>query len=240
VEDAMGSGTAGRAERFGAAVATILLVIGVASASPVFAGDEVVDEVGTCRDECTEARRMCHAAAHAAFTFCRDECQETMQDAIARALDACRAEGLRPDECDRYVKRATNYAAQECRDDCGKARKRARRVCRTERQECREACRSAPACARECVGEFVGCREGVDACADQCTLDKREGLEECRAMIADTCDPESFRVCVRDVRREYRGCVNTCHEDGSCGDGLHECLDSCVDDADDGDVTAAE
>lgn len=216
--------------------ATSLFVLGAGLASPAIAEDDVVDdELGSCTDECTEARRMCYAASHAAYKFCWDECEETMQDAIARALNACRDEGLTRGECDRYVKKATHYAAQECRDDCGKAKKRARRVCREQRKECRQACKPAPACARECVGDFVECRDGVDACADQCTATKRAGLEECRALIADTCDPEAFRACVKDVRREFRGCVDTCHEEGSCGDGLHECLESCVDDEVEGD-----
>ena len=232
-EEAMRVGLLGRAGRLCAATAVALMAMGAVASTPVFAEDAVEDEIGTCKDECTEARRMCYAAAHAAYKFCWDECEATLQESIARALDACRDEGLSPADCDRYVQKATRYAAQECRDDCRKARKRARKVCRAERQECRQACEPAPGCARECVGGFVECREGVDACADSCKVIKRAGLEECREIIADACDPEAFRACVKEVRHEYRGCVDTCHEEGSCGEGLRECLGSCVDDVDD-------
>jgi hypothetical protein len=106
-------------------------------------------------------------------------------------------------------------------------------VCREERADCRDACAPGGGCARECVEEFAGCRRELDACADECRSARREAIKECREKIADVCDPEAYRACVREAREEHRSCQAECHEGAECGPDLRECLGTCRDDVPD-------
>ncbi len=185
-----------------------------------------------CREECHEARKVCERAAKAAFKACRSICEESVSAARREAAAMCESEGLEGKDCARLTRKLVAEALDGCKRDCAQVYKRARNVCHEERKECRIAC--VPPVDGEC---FMGCREEFGACRDalgECTEGCREkrsaAIEECKELIADTCDPEAFRECVHQARVESRQCAETCHEDFSCGADLRECVGECVDD----------
>jgi len=206
--------------------AAALALIAMAAAAPAAAaeGDEA-----SCRRECSEARRVCHAAAHAGYELCWDQCEQNVAAAVRRSRDLCDDRELSPRECARLAERALVRASRQCRDECRQTRTRSRRACREERHECSRVC--APptdaACLGECRDEFGGCRDGLDACREGCSADAKAALEECRLQVGDRCDPEAFRECVHQVRSESRACADTCHEENACAGDLRQCLGEC-------------
>jgi hypothetical protein len=216
------------------AAAAALLLAATFAAAPALAteDDEQVAE-GACREECGEARRVCHRAAHAGYKFCWDECEQTVAAAVHRARDACDDRDLGRRECARLVDRSFARAARECREDCRRIGRRARGACREERHECRRAC--APPldaeCVAECRDEFGACRDDLGACRESCAADAEAALQECRELVSDSCDAEAFRECVHQARSEARACVDDCHEENACAGGLRECLGDCAEQA---------
>lgn len=197
------------------------------------AGSAFADEGGEdslCQEECKEARHICRKAAHAVHRICDYGCGDEISAATQRARAFCEEEGLEGRECARVIRRAVHAAKDECREDCASARKRARNVCHDEIKECKRACR--PPIDRECAGEcrddFAGCEEDLEGCVDGCAVAKKEAVEACREQIADVCDPEAYKACVKEARVEARMCAEACHGEISCGEDLRECLGGCV------------
>lgn len=181
-----------------------------------------------CREECLEARRICHAAAWAANEACHNRCAEAVQLAIERAREACLRQNLGPAECDALIQQATWAAGLACRTDCARLRARALARCSGEIGQCYATCTGLdPACVEQCRGESAECRAELGECARGCAAGVFAGIAECRAQAQQTCTLEGFGACVLEVRRAGARCADECHATFECGGELRECLRIC-------------
>ena len=204
-------------------VVAAALLLGAVFAAPAMAWEE-----DDCRDECQEARKVCTGAVKAAFKVCRDSCGDYLEEAVARAKRICEAEELGDYECAKLLRKAGEKAWEACSDDCRSAKKRAKAVCKDARDECRMACEPPFLdCAEECRDDFASCREGLGVCKDDCATAYEEAKLECEEFISDVCDPDGYRMCIKEARQGARMCKESCHDGYPCGADLRECLGDC-------------
>ena len=202
----------------------LALVVGL-FAGPAFADD------GACREECSEARVVCEAAATAAHRVCHARCADALEDAVRRARRICVERDLGPEACERLVYVFASVAEQGCRRDCRAALERARQRCAEEVRECRLACLPPldPACVGACREEAAACRAELGACLGGCRETLAADAKACRELVADTCDLDGFKTCVREARAAAERCGHACYEGHRCGAELGMCLRECVD-----------
>jgi hypothetical protein len=191
------------------------------------AGAEETDD--GCREECVEARKLCHQGAKAAYRACGSQCRETIRGAVIRARNICVEDHLGAAACASLVEKAVAGATRACHADCRLEQMFRRTVCRNERRECRQTCLAPldPECRIACGETFGECRDQVGACARECRGVAREGYTECRELASASCDPEALRECLDEVRNDLRMCSDDCHDEHSCGADLRECLGEC-------------
>lgn len=213
-----------------AAVAASALCVSL-SGAPSHAHDGNDDHGGACRTECSEARRICRGAAHAAWRACGDDCAEAVREAVRHAREACKAGDLSTGECFRLIREASRDALGACRDDCKNEREIARTLCRDERSECREACVAGldPACVEGCHGAFETCRGELETCTAGCRSAFESARDACAtsAVVDGACDAEAYRECVAAAHDEAAACAAACHEAQPCASELRECLGEC-------------
>lgn len=214
----------------GAALAGFLFSV---AAAPARADD---DEGGACQSECSEARRICRGAAHAAWRACGDDCSDAVREAASHARAACNAGDLSSAECFRLIREAMRDALRACRDDCKNEREIARTLCRGERSECREACVAGldPVCVEGCRDAFETCRDGLESCTAGCRSAFEAARTACAtsSVVEGACDAAAYRECVASARDDAAACAADCHEAQPCAGALRECLGECPPDAD--------
>jgi hypothetical protein len=206
------------------AAAALLLVAAV----PAAADD---DGEGACASECSEARRVCRGAAHAAWRACADDCGDAVREAARHAREACDAGDLATGECLRLIRSATADALRACRDDCKAEREIASALCQDERGECRSACVAGldPACVDGCQGAFETCRASLEACSDGCAASFETARAACAtsSVVEGACDAAAYRECVATARADAAACRHACHEASPCAGDLRQCLGDC-------------
>ena len=151
-----------------------------------------------CREQCREARIVCHRAVHAAYRACRTHCEDLIQEATRQSVRVCIDEGLSPEQCQAVVRQAVAAATEVCHRHCRVVLERARERCEQERRHCFVVCLPPldPECAEGCYEDLALCRDDLGRCID-------------------ACDEDSV-------------CAEECHAALRCGAGLRECAESCV------------
>ncbi len=211
------------------AIAATLLLVGV-SAGASTASTE------TCREACSSGRQNCMNARKPAHRSCRSGCRENVRDALAGARVICDEQELSKKTCRKLVLRTFHTAHKACRADCREESQQAKIICRTGRRACAATCSDPidPVRRDACVDDFDGCREGLDTCVDVCRDEREAAIEACHEQVADLCDLDVLRECLRDARGGSRSCASDCHGDTTCAQDLRECIGDSVEEPDDG------